>query len=141
MDNKDKIRINELKHGDSTISRKKVGKSIHSVVDGSFLTREAFLRLIPFLLFLLILAIAYISNIYYAEKTIREIEDTRKEVKELRYEYITLKSELMSKSMRSEVAKRLEHEGIIESTTPPGRIYIRKDSTLTEGLNKSIPGR
>ena len=121
-----------MKPREPVITRKRVGRSFHSVVDGSFLTRDAFLRLIPFLLFLLVLAILYISNIYYAEKTIREIEDARREVKELRYEYITSKSDLMSKSKRSEVARSLETEGLRESTVPPGRIYIRRDSTVTQ---------
>lgn len=128
MDNTEKIRANEIKPKEPVITRKAVGKSFHSVVDGSFLTRDAFLRLMPFLLFLLVLAILYISNIYYAEKTIREIEDARREIKEIRYEYITSKSDLMSKSKRSEVARSLEEEGIRESTVPPGRIYIQKDS-------------
>ena len=84
---------------------------------------------IGFLLFLLLLAILYISNIYWAEKTIREIDDAQKEIKELRYEYITSKSELMSKSKRSEVARSLEEDGIKESMVPPGRINISRDTS------------
>jgi hypothetical protein len=126
---KDKIGTNQFKPSDSVITRKSVSKSINSVVDGSFLTRDAFLRLVPFLLFLIVIAILYISNIYYAEKTIREIEDARKELKEVRYEYIISKSDLMGKSKRSEVTRSLADEGIEESTVPPYRIYIEKDST------------
>jgi hypothetical protein len=108
-----------------------VGKSIHSVVDGSFLTRDKVIGLIPFLLFLLLLAILYISNIYYAEKTIREIDDARQELKELQYEFITSKSDLMNKSKRSEVGRRLESEGIRESTVPPERLYIHTEGITT----------
>ena len=117
------------------VTRKAVGKSIHSVVDGSFLTRDAFIRLVPFLLFLLFLAILYISNVYRAERTIREIDDAQKELKELRYEFITSKSELMGKSKRSEVSMNLEDEGLRESTVPPGKIYISKDTSLLN-INK-----
>jgi hypothetical protein len=131
METGNRTMTNELKNNQSKVRRKTVGKSIHSVVDGSFLTRDAFLRLVPFLLFLLILAVLYISNIYYAEKTNREIDDAQKELKELRYEFITSKSELMGKSKRSEVARDLEGLGIKESTVPPGRIYIGKDSILS----------
>lgn len=126
----DKIRTNNIKSEDSPVTMKSVGKSIHSVVDGSFLARDSFLKFVPFLLFLLLLAIIYISNIYYAERTIRDIEDAHTEIKELRYEFITSQSDLMSISKRSEVAKSLEEEGIKESTLPPHRIYIGKDSTI-----------
>lgn len=127
MEEQDQIKGNTLK--EPAIKKKKIGKSIHSVVDGTFLTRQNIISLVPFLLFLVALAIMYISNIYYAEKIIREIDDANREVKELQFEYITSKSELMSKSKRSEVAKSLDDEGIKESTVPPGRIYIKKENS------------
>lgn len=104
-----------------------MGRSIHSVVDGSFLTRDKVVGLIPFLLYLLVLAILYISNIYNGEKTIRLIDDEKNELKELQYEFISSKSDLMNISKRSKVAERLDSTGIRESTAPPGKIYI-KDS-------------
>jgi hypothetical protein len=141
MGTEDKIRTNTRRSEEPSPNKKSVGKSIHSVVDGSFLTRDSFLRFVPFLLFLLVLAILYISNIYYAEQTIREIDDARKEIKELRYEFITSKSDLMSKSKRSEVAKSLQEEGITESTVPPQRIYLRKDSTYLRNDNASAAAK
>jgi hypothetical protein len=126
-----KIRTNTLKGKDPIISRRKVGRSINSVVDGSFLTRDKVVGMIPFLLFLLILAILYISNIYRAEKTIRAIDDAKTTLKELQYEFITSKSDLMNMSKRSEVAERLDSTGIKESTVPPERLYINAESTST----------
>ncbi len=124
MEENEKIRVNNLKEKDPVMTRKNLGRSIHSVVDGTFLTRDKVMRMVPFILFLVILAIFYISNIYYAERTIRDIDDTRQELKELQYEYITSKSDLMYRSKRSQVARSLEEEGIKESTVPPQRIYI-----------------
>ena len=49
----------------------------------------------------------------------------KKELNELRSEYITVKSSLMKKSNQSEVAKELETEGIKELRTPPN--IIEKD--------------
>jgi len=129
MKEKDQIQANTFKEQEPVITKKNIGKSIHSVVDGSFLTRDKIIGLVPFLLFLVALAILYISNIYYAEKTIRQIDDSRRELKELQFEHITSKSGLMSKSKRSEVGKSLENEGLKESTVPPYRIYIQEEKS------------
>ena len=101
-------------------------KSVQVLLDGSFLTRDRVIRLLPFLLFLTLLAVIYISNVFYGERIQRESMRTRQELKELRYEYITSKSDLMFKSKQSEVAKELQNTGIIESTTPPVKIIIKE---------------
>ena len=52
-------------------------------------------------------------------------DELKKEINELRSEYISVKSNLMKKSNPSEVSKRLETEGLKELTTPP--IILKKD--------------
>lgn len=105
----------------------KIDKSLQNVLGGGFLTREKALSLLPFLMFLAAIALFYIGNNYVAEKKIREIEDLNSELKELRYEYITVKSELMFLSKQSQVAKKLKATGIKESTVPPEKIKIEKE--------------
>jgi hypothetical protein len=56
---------------------------------------------IPFFLFLSVLAVLYIANGHRADKTIRKINSTTAELKELQYEYKTLKSEVMFKSQEA----------------------------------------
>ena len=98
----------------------------HNILDGTILTREKSIRMLPFVLYLTFLAILYIGNTYYAEKTVHEIEKIKVELKELRYEYITTKAELMFRSKQTEVAKSLEYSGLKESTKPPQKIYVGK---------------
>src|SRR5580700_4762846 len=74
---------------------------------------------IPFFLFLAILAVIYIYNGHYADKIVRNISRTSNELKELQYEYKTLKSEVMFRSKQSELAKAVEPFGLKELTTPP----------------------
>ncbi len=74
---------------------------------------------IPFFLFLSVLAVIYIYNGHYADKTIREVNKVSKELKELHYEYKTLKSEVMFRSKQSELAKAVEPFGLKELVTPP----------------------
>ena len=97
-----------------------------TLLGGTFLTRKKVVRLLPFILYLTFLALLYIANTYYAEKKVREIADIRKEMKELRYEYITTKSELMFNTKQTEIAKNLSNTGIEEPTQPPHRIYLEK---------------
>src|SRR5690606_30991916 len=81
-----------------------VGRNIIDVINGNFLTKDDVLRHFPYLLFLGVLALIYIANGYLAEDTVRKINQSNKELKELRSEYITTKSELMYKSKQSELA-------------------------------------
>jgi len=107
------------------------GKAIISVLDGTILTREKVVQSVPFLFYLTLLAIVYIANNYYAEKTITHIERTKKESKELRSEYITTKSEFMYKSRQSIIVPRLSPYGIKESLIPPKKIVVAKSSPKT----------
>jgi hypothetical protein len=74
---------------------------------------------IPFFLFLGLLAVIYIYNGHYADKVVRDISKTSKEVKELQYEYKTLKSEVMFRSKQSELARAVEPLGLKEMVKPP----------------------
>ncbi len=99
-------------------------KNFLSILDGSFLTKGNVMKFLPFILFLTLLAIFYIGNSYYAEKTIREVDALNKELKELRSEFITSKSALMFRSKQSEVASAVADLGIEESRIPPKKIVI-----------------
>lgn len=74
---------------------------------------------ISFFLFLAVLAVIYIYNGHYADKTARNINRVSKELKELQYEYKTLKSEVMFRSKQSELAKAVEPFGLKEIVVPP----------------------
>jgi hypothetical protein len=76
-------------------------------------------RNIGYLLFLAALAVVYIYNGHYADKISRDLSRTDKELKELQYEYKTLKSEVMFRSKESELAKAVAPLGLVELTQPP----------------------
>ena len=86
--------------------------------------KDMLLSILPFILFLMVIALTYIANSYQAERTIREIDGISKELKTLRTEYITGKSELMFVSKQSEVARLVEPQGIKESVEAPVKIMI-----------------
>ncbi len=74
---------------------------------------------IPFFLFLTILAVLYIYNGHHADKQILKISTTEKKIKELEYEYKTIKSDVIFRSKASELIKVVEPLGLKELTQPP----------------------
>lgn len=74
---------------------------------------------IPFFLFLTVLAVLYIYNGHYTDKLVLKISTTEKQIKELEYEYKTVKSEVIFRSKASELIKAVEPLGLKELTGPP----------------------
>jgi hypothetical protein len=74
---------------------------------------------IPFCLFLSGLAVLYIYNGHYADKLIRKISTSEKNIKELEYEYKTIKSEVIFRSKASELVKAVEPLGLRELKQAP----------------------
>jgi len=70
------------------------GNTLKDILGGDLLSTGTF-KFFRYLLYLALLAFIYIANNYYAENNIREISKLRKELKELRYEYINVKTRLM----------------------------------------------
>lgn len=85
----------------------------------SWLNYQSVVKQVPFFLFLALLAVIYIYNGHYADKTIRNINRTTKEVKELQYEYIDVKGKVMGQSKQSELVKAVEPLGLKELTGTP----------------------
>jgi hypothetical protein len=99
---------------------------MQSLLDGSILTRDSFMRALPFGIFLGFIGLIYIANSYYAIRQIRKIDSITNEMKEYQYEYITTKSSLMFHAKPSELARKLEATGIKESVKPPEKIFVNE---------------
>jgi len=101
-----------------------LAKALSSVFSGTFLTNERTLKHVPYLLFLACIAILYIANNYHADDTIRESNTITNQLKELKSELISTKSDLMFLSKQSEVAKSVESMGLKEPIAPPMKIEV-----------------
>ena len=77
---------------------------------------------IPFYFFISAIAIIYIANGHYADKTMRKINETEKNLKEMEYEFKTVKQEVIFRSKESELAKAVEPLGLKPLMAPPLRI-------------------
>jgi hypothetical protein len=87
-------------------------------------SRDMLMKVMPYIFFLTVIALVYIANSYYAERTIRDIDAVSKELKTLRTEYITGKSELMIVSKQSEVARAVSPQGLKEPVEAPRKIVV-----------------
>ena len=76
-------------------------------------------RNIPFFLFLTMLAVLYIYNGHYTDKLVLKINTTEKQIKELEYQYKTIKSDVIFRSKASELIKAVAPMGLKELTQPP----------------------
>ena len=97
---------------------KAVMETPKDIISGDILEKNESSRLFPLLTWLTLLAFLYITNNYQAEEKTREINRKQKDIKELRYQYISKKSKLMNMSKQSEVEKILEKRGFKENTQP-----------------------
>lgn len=91
-----------------------------------WLNYGAVVRQLPFLLFLALLAVLHIYNGHQADKLARSIARTGKELKELQYEYKTVKADALFRSKQSELAKAVEPLGLKELTAAP--IVLKKET-------------
>ena len=113
----------------------KFAKSLVRLFSGDLLSKDNVVSLLPYVFFLTFLGIVYIANGYYAQGIVRNLQKTGNEVKELRSEFITIKSELNYRSKQSQVARATAAIGVYESTTPPTKIVV--DETQMKKITPS----
>jgi len=102
-------------------------RALIGVLNGSFLTKEAVLGNMRFILFCAGLMLAYIAYGYWTERTVRELDKTNAELKEMRSEYLTVRSHLEQAQQQSHVAGDIQSLGLKESKTPPMRITVDEE--------------
>ncbi len=83
---------------------------------------RAIVNNIPFLAFLVLLCVLYISNSQRAIDMQRELNARNKDLKELRWKYMDVKSQLMSVKTETQVMKNAEKLGLRPSLLPAYKI-------------------
>mgnify|MGYP003603638949 CR=1 FL=1 len=79
---------------------------------------------IPIILYIAFLALVYITINHRAENTIRDINKTAKELKELRWKYVDEKTQIMFLTKESQLEQTATSIGIHKTKTPPYKIEI-----------------
>ena len=91
------------------------------------ISKQAATEMLPFVFYLAFLGLLYISNRHLTEKSIRKIDKLNKEVKELSWDFKSVKADLMLKSTQTEVAKKVDTLGLKEPVEPPQKIIVSAD--------------
>jgi len=83
---------------------------------------KAIVNNIPYLAFIVLLCVIYISNNHRALEMQRELNAKHKTLKELRWKYMDTKSQLMFVKTETQVIKRAEGVGLKPSLLPAYKI-------------------
>lgn len=84
-------------------------------------------RNIPFIFFMVSMGLVYIANSHVAEKKVRKIESLKKQAQTLKWEYWSLKSQIMYGSTQSALTKKVTPFGLLEPIDSPKRIQIKSE--------------
>lgn len=118
--------VKEQQASSSGSKKPKKKAMVFQVLNGEVLQKDIFLNNLPFVLFVSLLLGLYISNVYYAESKIREINQLENQIKELHAEYISTKAELTQHRKEYQVEKALGNAAVKVSVVPPRIIKITK---------------
>lgn len=102
-----------------------MAKGLLNALNISHHSTEWVFRNFSFLLFLGFLALLYIANAHFAEKEVRQIQALQKEIKELKWQYTSIKSETMYKSIQSQMDATLEPVGLDLANKGPKVIDVK----------------
>lgn len=119
-----------------------MGRVMKEVMSGEVLGSEQLIKHLPFVIFLVFLGLIYIGIGFSAEGSVRKINKDKSELKEMRSEYITIKSDLMYATKQSELIKILHQRGLTleESFQPPKKIEITEDQ-LEDYQDEALGGQ
>jgi hypothetical protein len=88
------------------------------------LSYKAIVQNMPFLIFLAVLCIIYISNSHRANEIQRELNVQNNNLREMRWKYLDSKSQLMYVKTETQVINNARHLGLQPSLLPAYKITV-----------------
>lgn len=100
--------------------------SLRSILGGEILVHSFLRRQVYLLILIVILTILYIDNRYSSQQELIEIDRLKKELTDIKYDALTISSELTEKSRQSRIEEYISAEGtqLQTASTPP---YLIKE--------------
>ncbi len=118
---------NKLKNSEQEEVSEKDALSWQKMMGGAY---NLIVENVPYLAFVALLCVLYISNTHRAVETQREISDLNKELKELRWEYMDVKSQYMNVQIESKIIKRGDKIGLHPLELPAYSVKKGKENNL-----------
>ncbi len=101
-------------------------QKLFDILRGRFLVSDNAFKNWKMIFFLSGLALIMIASSHSADRKVYRIAKLNNEVKELRSEFVDLRSRLMKMKMESAVVAKLKEKGFEIGQTPPERIIVEK---------------
>ena len=100
-------------------------KGILDVLKGKFLVSGDAPKNWLFIIFISFLATVMIGSSHSADKKVHQIAALNEEVKELRSEFVDLRSDAQRLKLESTITRTVEVNGLYPSETPPRKIKVK----------------
>lgn len=91
---------------------KEIKRNVMHVLSGTVLTENFFVKNTHFIFVVFIIMVLYISNRYSCISKMDKIESLRRELKDVKYESLTISSELTGISRQSQVQTLIQKNGL-----------------------------
>ena len=93
---------------------------------------QGIVRNMPYLMFLTLLCILYITNNNRAISLTRSINDKTKELKELRWQYMDIQSRLMYQTSETQLVPKAQTIGLVPLDKPAFEIKVQVKEAVEE---------
>jgi hypothetical protein len=101
-----------------------MNKGMYNILKANFLISNDAVKNWRFIVFCTILAIIMIASSHSAERKVHSIAKLNTEVREMRSEFVDMRSALMKLKMESTITNKMAARGVKPSETPPYKIKI-----------------
>lgn len=85
------------------------------------------LRNLSLIVFLAVLALVYISNVHVAERKQLKIEEKKREVQKIKWEYMSVEKDMLLNSSPSEMEKKTSEIGLEPPSSIPPKLTLKND--------------
>ncbi|MFV0522166.1 MAG: FtsL-like putative cell division protein [Mangrovibacterium sp.] len=106
----------------------KARNTFKSFLSGSILVRQSALSRMGYVAYIAVLLLFVVAHRYASEKTLREIDEVQKSIKEYRASSISYEAELMRINRPSLINEKVKAKGmeIHDPTEPPRELRVNK---------------
>lgn len=101
-----------------------MNKGLYNILKADFLINNDAIKNWRFIVFCTFLAIIMIASSHSAERKVHSIARLNTDVRELRSEFVDVRSALMKLKMESTITNKMASRGVMPSETPPYKIKI-----------------
>lgn len=104
--------------------RKTLGQLLVNSLELDLVNKKDLGKWLPFVLFLTVLALAYIANRIRTEEQVSDLNELQEELQDIKADYHTLKAEVAEKTKRSVVTKKAKKLGLVIPEEQPKVIAL-----------------